>query len=119
MSQLQDYKLFHIFIDTYLPACFKGIDSSDPLMIQLEDRMERDNQFIYIADAIRMKILFTSKGSFPMIGIPPEDLSFYHFMEATHPSDIQRLNLGRTKVVKVAQDLFIAKDGYTLLSANY
>ena len=48
-----------------------------------------------------------------MIGIQPEDLTFYHFMEATHPDDIQRLNLGRTKIVKMAQDLFIAEKGYS------
>ena len=37
-----------------------------------------------------------------------------HFMEATHPSDIQRLNLGRSKIVRQAQDLFIADREYFL-----
>jgi len=37
-----------------------------------------------------------------------------HFMEATHPSDIQRLNLGRSKKVRQAQDLFIADREYFL-----
>ena len=66
-----------------------------------------------------MKVHFTSRRSTQMIGVEPEDLSPYHFMEATHPDDIQRLNLGRTKLVKMAQDLFIAEKGYSvLLSTN-
>ena len=54
-----------------------------------------------------------------MIGIAPEELSFYHFMEATHPDDIQRLNLGRAKIVKMAQELFIAEKGYNTLATNF
>ena len=119
MNDLQDYNLFLKFIETYTYKGFDDIDPNDPFIQELERLMEQNNQFIYVADAIQMKIHFTSKGSFRMIGIPPEDLSFYHFMEATHPDDIQRLNLGRVKVVKLAQDHFIAEKGYTLLSTNY
>jgi DNA-binding CsgD family transcriptional regulator len=114
-----DYSLFIKFLETYTPTGFNGIDPNDPLLEELERIMEQNNQFIYIADAIQMKIHFTSKGIKGILGIPPEELSFYQFMEATHPSDIQRLNLGRSKIVKLAQDLFIAEKGYTLVSTNY
>jgi DNA-binding CsgD family transcriptional regulator len=40
-------------------------------------------------------------------------------MEATHPDDIQRLNLGMAKIIKMAQDLFIAEKGSAILSTNY
>jgi DNA-binding CsgD family transcriptional regulator len=119
MNNLHDYSLFFRFIDTYSPTGFKRIDSNDPLMLELETQMGIDNQFIYIADAIQIKILFTSKGSSRMLGIPPEELSLYHFMEATHTNDIQRLNLGRSKIIKMAQDLYIAESGTTILSTNY
>jgi hypothetical protein len=119
MNDLHDYSLFLKFIETFTPKGFHNIAPNDPLLEQLERIMEQNNQFIYIADAIHMKIHFTSKGSNRILGIPPEELSFYQFMEATHPSDIQRLNLGRAKIVKLAQDLFIAEKGYTLLSTNY
>ncbi len=115
----KNYDLFLKFIETYTPAGFYGIDPTDTLMVELERMMERNNQFIYLADAIHMKILFTSRGSKALLGIPADELSFYHFMEATHPSDIQRLNLGRAKIVRLAQDLFIAEKGYTLISTNY
>ena len=54
-----------------------------------------------------------------MIGVGPEDVSPYFFMEATHPDDIQRLNLGRAKIIKLAQDLFINGDGDNILATNY
>lgn len=96
-----------------------GIDRDHPLLVELEERMERNNQFFYIADVIQMNILFASKGSTKMIGIEPEELTFYQFMEITHPHDIQRLNLGRPMIVKMAQDLFSVEDGFSFLSTDF
>jgi DNA-binding CsgD family transcriptional regulator len=111
--------LFFKFIDTYCPSGFRGIDPGSTLILELESMMEENNQFLYLADAIQMKVIFTSKRSIQLIGIEPENVTPYHFMEAVHPDDIKRLNLGRTKVVKIAQDLFIAEKGYSLISTNY
>lgn len=88
-------------------------------MLQIEKFTEDHNQFFYVGDIIQMKILFTSKRSTQMIGINPEELSVYHFMEATHPDDMQRLNLGRTKLINRGQDIFIAGKGEILLSTNH
>jgi DNA-binding CsgD family transcriptional regulator len=118
-SLISDYNLFIRFIETYTPKGFDNIDPNDPLVEELERMMQQNNQFIYLADAIHMKIHFTSKGSKALLGIPPDELSFYHFMEAIHPSDMQRLNLGRSKIVRIAQDLFIAEKGYTIVSTNH
>lgn len=115
----KDYKLFFKFLETYTPKGFKEIDQDSPLMIELEKLMEQNDQFIYIADAIRMEILFTSKRSIDMIGVPSENVSFYHFMERTHASDIQRLNIGRAKLLKKSQDIFISGKGSTLMSTNF
>jgi DNA-binding CsgD family transcriptional regulator len=115
----RDYSLFFRFLEAYTPAGFNGIDRSDTLIEQLEAFMEINNQFLYVADIIQMKVLFTSKRSIQMIGIEPDELTPYHFMEAAHPSDVQRLNLGRSKIIKLAQELFIAEKGYILMSTNY
>jgi DNA-binding CsgD family transcriptional regulator len=115
----QGYNLFFKFVETYLPVGFKEINSNDLLILELEKMMEKNNQFIYIADAIQMKVLFTSKRSAEMIGVDPADVTPYYFMEATHPDDIQRLNLGRTKLIKMAQDIFIAGKGSALLSTDF
>ena len=114
-----DYNLFFEFIETFSKDGFIGIDPGHPLMLELEEGMELSNQFFYIADVIQMSILYTSKGSTRMIGIDPEELTFYQFMELTHPDEIPRLNLGRTKIVKMAQDLFTEENGYSFLSTDY
>lgn len=114
-----DYGLFFEFIETFLKVGFKNISRDHTLILELEEKMEANNQFFYIADIIQLNLLFTSKRSKQMIGIEPEELSFYQFMEITHPDDIQRLNLGRPKIIKFAQDLFIAGKGEWLLSTNF
>ena len=115
----QDYSLFFRFIDEYKPSGYKGIDRKSQLMNEFEELMNKNNQFIYLADAIHLNILFTSKRSKEMIGVLPEDLTFYHFMERTHEDDLQRLNIGRTVLLKKAQDIFIAGQGKLLLSTNF
>jgi len=111
--------LFFKFLETYTPVGFKDIDRNDPLMMQLEEMLEENNQFFYIADIIQMKVLFTSKRSTAMIGIEPTEVSPYHFMECTHPEELQRLNRGRAKTIKLAQDVYIAGNGNTLFSTNF
>ena len=103
-----DYNMFQRFIEAYRDSGYQGIDTHDPLILDLENIMDAGHQFFYMADIIQMKVLFTSRGSLAMIGIEPDELTPYHFMEAVHPSDIQRLNLGRAKIIKLAQELFIA-----------
>jgi DNA-binding CsgD family transcriptional regulator len=115
----RSYNLFFKFLETYTPVGFKDIDRNDPLMMQLEEMLEENNQFFYIADIIQMKVLFTSKRSTEMIGIEPMEVSPYHFMECTHPEELQRLNRGRAKTIKLAQDLFIAGGGNTIFSTNF
>lgn len=119
MKGTKNYKLFLKFLKSYKRQGYKDISATDPLMLELERMMEKNDQFLYVADLIQMEILFTSKRSEHMIGVAPEDISPYIFMEATHPDDIQRLNVGRTKLVKLAQDIFIAEEGSKLLSTNF
>lgn len=115
----QDYNLFFKFLETYTPVGFQGIERNSPLLIELEEMMEENNQFFYVADIIQMKVLYTSNRSTQMIGVDPTEVSPYHFMECTHPDDLQRLNRGRAKIIKMAQELFIASEGDALFSTNF
>ena len=76
-----NYQLFFRFIEKFGPGGFTGIDSNDPLIVELENMMEQDDQFFYIADLIEIKILYTSRRSKEIMGVEPEDLTFYHFFE--------------------------------------
>jgi len=112
------YGLFHKFIEKYSPVGFKGIDCNDPLLIELEELTEANNQFFCIADLILFHIIWASKRSTKMIGIPPGELNAYYFFEATHPDDIAKHSLGRSKTMSLANDLYCAKQGNAFLSSN-
>ena len=101
-TSTRDYSLFFKFLETYSPSGFKGIEAEGRLMTELEEMMQGNNQFFYIADIIQMKVLYTSKRSTQMIGVEPTEVSPYHFMECTHPDELQRLNRGRAKTIKLA-----------------
>jgi len=115
---LRSYSLFYKFIEAYAPRGFKGIDRNDALVLELEDLTENNNQFFFAADIIQIKINFTSNRSIQIIGVEPNEISPYHFLEATHPDDIQRHGLARAKLFSLAMELFIAEKGTALLSAN-
>jgi len=115
----EGYSLFFRFIETFAPVGFKCINREDPLNVQLEQMMQENKQFFHVGDVIRMKIFHTSKRSAQMLGVPPEELDPYHFFEATHPDDAYRHSLGRAKLFKIANDLFTAEKGFTILSTNF
>ncbi len=117
-SDLGAYHLFKEFIDTYFPAGFRGIDRDSALLQQLEAVTEANNQFFHVANLIQAKITWASKRCENMMGIKPEELDAYHFMEATHPDDVYKHTLGRSKMFNLANDLFAAQKGSALLSIN-
>lgn len=57
-----DYKIFFNFIGLYLPDGFTTVKSDDPEMVKLESLLKQNNQFFFIGDIIRLKVLFTSQG---------------------------------------------------------
>lgn len=119
MTVNQDYGLFLKFFDTYAPRGFKDIDPADPLMVDLENLMEKNDQFLYIGALTKLEIIFVSKRSAQMMGIKPEDLHSDHFFQASHPDDLIRASMGRLRLFKMAHDLTVAKGGCSLISSNY
>jgi len=43
----ESYQLFFKFMEHYAPTGFQGIGSEDELVIELEQMMERNNQFFF------------------------------------------------------------------------
>jgi hypothetical protein len=107
----KSYNLYSKFLETYTPVGFRGIQRNDPVVVELEEMTEANDRFFYIADMIRLEILFTSNRSVQMVGMEPEKLSTYYFMDSAHPEDIHRYSLGRSRLIKTAQELFIAGHG--------
>jgi DNA-binding CsgD family transcriptional regulator len=116
--RLTDYDLFQEFIVTFEPTGFKNIDPENPLLLQLEATTETYNQFFSVADMIQSKIIWASSRSTQMIGIRPTELDAYHFIEATHPEDLEKHILGRSKAFNMAFDFYRAGKGSAVQSMN-
>jgi DNA-binding CsgD family transcriptional regulator len=119
MTNSLDYSNFNKFIELYSHSGFKGINPLHPLMEDLDRMMEENNQFFYFGDILQMKFHYVDRRSLKMMGINRDELSPYHFFEATHPDDLQRQTLGRAKLFKLAHDLYMAEKGTTLFSSNF
>ncbi len=112
------YDLFFRFIEAYGPQGFTGINPEDPLVIELDELMEKYNQFFYIGDLLNINIIYSSKRTKQMMGVDPDKLTLYHLFEATHPDDKKRNSLGRATLLKFAHELYIAEKGCKLMSSN-
>jgi len=118
IDHTQDYSLYLKFIKTFSPTGFTMLDGDHPLLVEIEKMTEQNDQFIHCGDILQMKIHFVSKRCTQMIGIAPEELSPYHFFEATHPEDMHRHSLARAKLFKLAHDFYQAEKGSAVLSTN-
>jgi hypothetical protein len=113
------YNVFFDFLESYSSVGYKGIDRHDPLILSLEEILNNNNQFLIIFDVLHMKNEFVSTGSIQMMGIEPDDLTPYHFKEATHPDDLIRHELALAKLFKVAHELYVEKEGEMVMSTNF
>lgn len=105
-TNYQNYGLFFRFIDTFLPAGFKGINRGEPLLLELETMMENNRQFFYIADVIKVEIIFTSKRSAQMMGIEPDKFTPERAFQVRHPDDKEKHMILREKLFKTAHELY-------------
>jgi len=117
-SNFRNYSLFHKFIDAYSPQGFLEIDRNDPLILELEEMTEANNQYYFIADLLEGRIIFASKQSLQIIGVDPEELNPYHNIEALHPDEAYRNTSGWAKLLTMANGLMFTKTGNSILSAN-
>jgi hypothetical protein len=118
ITKNQDYSLLHGFFEHFSKAGIAGINPSDPLMVELDEFMEMNNQLFYISDVILMDILFLSKSVTTIFGIEPEKVTPGFFITTTHPEDFNRHHLARTKLVSMADELYMQKKGQRIISMN-
>jgi DNA-binding CsgD family transcriptional regulator len=114
-----DYKLFFRILENYGPQGFANIDPNDSLILEAEEMMVKNDQFFYFGDLILFQILYASKRSIDMMGVNPSALSGAHFITSVHPDDMDRSILGRSVLLKLGHDLYVAKKGYRILSSNF
>lgn len=114
-----NYSLFFEFFDKFSGSDFREIDSSDPLLNEINQHLEKNNQLFYIADVVLLDILFISQRVKVMFGVEPEKVSLGYFLTTTLPPDLKRHHLSRTKLIQMGQEMFIQKKGFQIISTNF
>lgn len=114
-----DYRIFQQFIDTYISRRFASIRRHYPLILEMEELMRARKQFFYVGDLIRIRILFTSQNSRDMIGVDPDTMGPGELYLATHPDDVNRMNLARLRLFRSGTDLFQKKEGSLFYSIPF
>jgi DNA-binding CsgD family transcriptional regulator len=81
--------------------------------------MDNNRQLFYITDVIQLDIKFISRGLKSMFGLAPDKITTGFFLTTTHPEDLKRHHLARSKLISVAEELYIKKNGTTIISSNF
>lgn len=120
MERKKNYKAFLIFLKKYTITGFNDIDLNDPLLVGLEKRMEDNDQFFYILDFTRLRVIFSSKRSKQMMGLAPEDVNARNIFIRTHPNEIKRHGVARSKMFQRANEMNSSpEDDFVVASTNY
>jgi hypothetical protein len=119
MIEPYNYGIFFDFIESYLHAGFEDINADDPIMLRLEEVMEKHDQFFSLAHLGKMQFVYNSKRSIQMMGIRPEEFNPGHFQDAVHPDDFQRFGLARSLVFRIERGIYGKMNGSKLLSSNF
>jgi len=118
MKPSEDYKLLLEFIDTYLPLGFKGIHKDDPLMLKINAMMERNKQYFYIGDMLKFKIYYTCETIQQILGVEASAFDPGVQFKITHPDDLNRHGVARSKMIKISNDIYSKSKDYTLMSSS-
>jgi len=119
LNNSESYKKYLKLVEAFSQGGFDFLKPDQPLLVELEKFTENNDQFFYLGDLLQMKIFYTSKRSIKMVGADPAGFTPYVYFEVTHPDDLERLSLGRAKLFKTANDLFMTKKGFELISSNF
>ncbi len=115
----KDYSILYKFFVTHSAADFKGIDHNDPLLQEIDINMDHNRQLFYITDVINLEIKFISKGVMSMFGVERDTVKTGFFLTTTHPDDLKRHHLARSKLISEGQEIYIRKSGTCIISSNF
>lgn len=119
MSLPYKYSIFFDFIESYLPTGFQSIHADDPIMKQLEELMEENDQFLSVMSLEKMSFLYTSKRSKEMLGIDSGIFNPAHLLAAIHPDDIDKLSWVNSQLLRVGGEMFQNEKGPALMSFTF
>lgn len=114
-----DYEIFFRFFDKFKAQKFKDIDPSDPLILEMNEKLGNSGQFFHIGDYIEIKILYLCGNCHQYFGVDCENMSPAVYFENTHPDDMKRHAIGRSKVFQLMSEMFHDKSGDLIMSTHF
>lgn len=114
-----DYTLFMSLFNNISREGFELGDQGDPLMNELDRIMKTNSQFLCMGDGILLDMFFVSAGANDFYDIDLEKISFGMFLKTTHPDDLERRKLVRSRIVVMGHELFKQKTGHRVISVNF
>lgn len=112
------YDVYHKFLTRFKDHNFQSINRKDPLVLTIENKLAQSGQFLHVANITHMKIVYCSDGCHKFFGINPGEVDPAIYFERTHPDDIQRHSLGRSKLIRMGNEMFIKRAGSKILSTS-
>jgi DNA-binding CsgD family transcriptional regulator len=119
LKEIEDYTIFDDFIAAHLPGGFIDINHKSPEVTIFEEKLAETGQFIYIADLIQLKMLYSSKKCREFFGVDSHIVEPDLYYTRTHPDDLDRHSLGRAKLLRTGYDLYNLQKGTRYLSTNF
>jgi DNA-binding CsgD family transcriptional regulator len=100
-----NYQLFYRFTEEFSSLGFTCIDTAHPIISMLDSQLEAGNRSFYVADLLKIKILYCDKRLGPMIGLPygspASRIDPSSFILATHPDDTPQHERAITKLISL------------------
>jgi hypothetical protein len=119
LKKIENYSVFDYFIAAHLTDAFLNIDHKSPDMVAFEEKLAQTGQFVYVADLIQLKMLYSSDECRKFFGVESGVVEPDYYYNNTHADDLDRHRLGRLKLLKTGYDLYNTQTGYRILSTNF
>lgn len=114
-----DYEIFFRFFDKFKAQRFKDLDPNDPLILEMNEKLGKTGQFFHIGDYIEIKLLYLCGNCHKYFDVACENMSPAVYFEKTHPDDMKRHALGRSKVFQLVSEMFYDKSEDLILSSHF
>jgi DNA-binding CsgD family transcriptional regulator len=89
------------------------------LVIELEEKLHQSGQFILMADMINFEVLWTSAGCCKFYTQSGDPVDPAQLLTATHTNDFKRHALARSRLFKLALEMFEQRAGSRFMSTNF
>lgn len=114
-----DYEIFFRFFNKFKSQRFTDIDPNDTLILEMDEKFGRTGQFFLIGDYMELKMLYFYGNYHKYFGVSCEEMTPAVFFERTHPDDMKRHAVGRSKVFQLVSEIYHGKSEDLILSTQF